>query len=117
MLGPYMTRDFRHGSAAAQHAFDAAWEYLDDVAATFRSVARDIDVQVRVGHAAPVITRLARERNVHLIAMATHGRTGLARVVLGSTAIGTLHRTDVPLLLIRPGTLRQGGSVEHPAAA
>jgi len=36
-----------------------------------------------------------------LIAMASHGRTGLARVFYGSVAAGILHKVDRPLLLIR----------------
>lgn len=40
-----------------------------------------------------------------MIAMATHGRSGLARLVLGSVATGTLQRTSVPLLLVGPAAL------------
>jgi nucleotide-binding universal stress UspA family protein len=44
----------------------------------------------------------AAERNdADLIALASHGRTGLAQVFYGSVAAGVLHRIDRPLLLIR----------------
>ena len=36
-----------------------------------------------------------------LIVMGTHGRTGIARLVLGSVAEGVVHITPVPVLLIR----------------
>jgi nucleotide-binding universal stress UspA family protein len=38
---------------------------------------------------------------VDLIAMTTHGRTGLGRVVFGSTAEHVLHHTNCPVLLQR----------------
>ena len=47
--------------------------------------------------------------------MATHGRGGLARAVLGSVATGTLHRADRPLLLVRPAGRRR--PVEEPGGA
>jgi nucleotide-binding universal stress UspA family protein len=43
----------------------------------------------------------AREKEIDLIALASHGRTGLARFFYGSVALGVLHRADRPLLLIR----------------
>jgi hypothetical protein len=39
--------------------------------------------------------------HVDLIALASHGRTGAARVFYGSVAAGVLHRVDRPLLIIR----------------
>jgi nucleotide-binding universal stress UspA family protein len=110
MPSPYLTRDFQHSDAGAQEVLDGAWGYLDEVADSFRDISRAVDVQVSAGHAAPLIAKLVRERDVHLVAMATHGRTGLARTVLGSTAIGLLHRTDVPLLLVRPSGLHHARS-------
>lgn len=47
------------------------------------------------------IIKAAERENADLIAMASHGRTGLARVFYGSVAAGLLHRIDRPLLLIR----------------
>ena len=40
-----------------------------------------------------------------LIAMATHGRTGVARFALGSVATAVLQQATVPVLLVRPGQL------------
>jgi nucleotide-binding universal stress UspA family protein len=53
---------------------------------------------------APVVNAIidtAEEEAVDLIALASHGRTGLSRVFYGSVAAGVLHRIDRPLLLIR----------------
>lgn len=52
----------------------------------------------------PVVTCILEEavrKDVDLIAMASHGRSGLARAFYGSVAAGVLHQADRPLLLIR----------------
>jgi nucleotide-binding universal stress UspA family protein len=58
---------------------------------------------VRVEHG-PIVSKIlevaAREK-ADLIAIASHGRTGLAQVFYGSVAAGLLQQTDRPLLLIR----------------
>ncbi|HTW85541.1 MAG TPA: universal stress protein [Candidatus Sulfotelmatobacter sp.] len=46
------------------------------------------------------ICSLARQRKVDAIAMGTHGRRGLARLILGNTAAGVLHQTDVPTFVV-----------------
>ena len=47
------------------------------------------------------ITKIAEREGVDLIAMASHGWTGLSQVFYGSVTAGVLHRIDRPLLLIR----------------
>ena len=47
------------------------------------------------------ILDVAEEEKVTLIAMASHGRTGLARVFYGSVAAGILQQADRPLLIVR----------------
>ncbi|MCB0130889.1 MAG: universal stress protein, partial [Caldilineaceae bacterium] len=44
---------------------------------------------------------VAERENADLVAMASHGRTGLARVFYGSVAAGLLHAADRPLLVVR----------------
>ncbi len=57
--------------------------------------------RVKYGSVVQTILEIADAENVDLIAMASHGRTGLSRVFYGSVAAGVLHRIDRPLLLIR----------------
>jgi nucleotide-binding universal stress UspA family protein len=47
------------------------------------------------------IVNEARRWKASLIVMGTHGRIGIARLVLGSVAEGVLHNTPVPVLVIR----------------
>jgi nucleotide-binding universal stress UspA family protein len=47
------------------------------------------------------IAKEARRWEADLIVMGTHGRIGIARLVLGSVAEGVLHIAPVPVLLVR----------------
>ncbi|MBK7641652.1 MAG: universal stress protein [Planctomycetes bacterium] len=54
------------------------------------------------------LLEVARELRADLICIASHGRRGLARVLLGSVAEGVLRRCDVPTLVVRvPESERQ----------
>ena len=77
--------------------------------------ARDVRIDVRRGAPADQITAAAREAGAHVIAMATHGRTGLARLLMGSVANATLRLAQVPLLLVRPPTMRDGPFPRSPS--
>lgn len=80
------------------------------------SVATEVVVSppTVVGQVPATIADVARDRAATLIALATHGRGGLARLVLGSVATGVLQRANVPLLLTRPAAV---GAAAAPRAA
>jgi nucleotide-binding universal stress UspA family protein len=61
-----------------------------------------VSVAVRFGDSVEEIVNFVETENVNLVAMATHGRTGLRRILLGSVATGVLNRLSVPVLLARP---------------
>jgi nucleotide-binding universal stress UspA family protein len=48
------------------------------------------------------ISDYAQRNGVDLIVIATHGYTGLKKALLGSVALGVLHESHIPILLIRP---------------
>ena len=52
------------------------------------------------------ITDYAQKNGIDLILMATHGYTGMKRMMLGSVALQVLHESSVPVLLIRPEACR-----------
>ena len=56
---------------------------------------------VRVGRAFVEIVRAAREMEVDLIVMATHGRTGLSHAMFGSTAEKVVRKASCPVLSIK----------------
>jgi nucleotide-binding universal stress UspA family protein len=53
------------------------------------------------GSVVDAIVSQAEEQKVDLVAMASHGRTGLRRAFYGSVANGVLHKIEHPLLLVR----------------
>lgn len=75
--------------------------YLADRQREFQK--KDIETEIIVGDG-PIVQEIincAEKKAADLIAMASHGRTGLARAFYGSVAAGILHRVDRPLLVIR----------------
>ena len=87
--------------------FSSARKYLAGVEA--RLGAEGIKVKTEVVEAdrpAPAITDYAGKNGMELIVIATHGNTGLKRLMLGSVALNVLHESHVPVLLIRPETCR-----------
>jgi universal stress protein A len=54
------------------------------------------------GDAASEIVRVAGERKVDLIVIASHGRTGLGRMLFGSTAEQVVRHAPCPVLVVKP---------------
>ena len=78
-----------------------AEEYLNRVADELRAQGVRVTTSTRTGGVANVIVAFAEANEIDLIAMCTHGRTGLARWTLGSVADRVLRAGRVPLLLVR----------------
>jgi nucleotide-binding universal stress UspA family protein len=55
-----------------------------------------------MGSAARVILDVAEQESATMIAMATHGQTGLRRLLLGSVAESVIRKSPVPVLVARP---------------
>lgn len=64
-----------------------------------------VSTVIRFGDPAQEIVDFADTEAVNLVAMATHGRTGFAHVLLGSVAERVLRRLTIPVLMLRPGDL------------
>jgi nucleotide-binding universal stress UspA family protein len=54
------------------------------------------------GNPGESIVKYATENKVDLIAIATHGRSGLYRTMIGSVADYVIRQSGIPILLIRP---------------
>ena len=80
-------------------------DYLEVVASRMRDIGLACSAVADVAGPASAIARLADSADVPAIVMATHGRTGLARAVMGSVAGGVLARAHVPVLVVRPASL------------
>ncbi|MCC7369245.1 MAG: universal stress protein [Chloroflexi bacterium] len=80
--------------------------YLESRASDLRAAGMNVEVETHLGPPASIIVRVADDREVDMIAMATRGRGGLRRVLLGSVTTETLRQARVPLLLVRPSPQR-----------
>jgi nucleotide-binding universal stress UspA family protein len=78
-----------------------AEEYLRGVADRLCADGFRTLTAVRRGEAATEILAGIHECHVDLVAMTTHGRSGLGRLFFGSVAEAVLRRADVPVLLVR----------------
>ena len=75
--------------------------HLKGIRGEFRGKKIESKAHVIYGPVVEGILNIAALEAVDLIALASHGRGGLARVFYGSVAAGLLHRVDRPLLIIR----------------
>jgi nucleotide-binding universal stress UspA family protein len=72
-----------------------------------QAAGRRVTARTVVGQPSLMVARVAHDEGADVIMMATHGRGGLARLVLGSVATATLQRADMPVLLVRPSAMLQ----------
>jgi nucleotide-binding universal stress UspA family protein len=86
---------------AQVHAVDEAQTYLAALEPDLIAHGLTVKSVVRYGHAAEEILDHARAGDVDLIAMSTHGRSGIRRWVVGSVAETVLRHAPVPVLLVR----------------
>ena len=80
---------------------EEAKRYLEAKRGELQTQNIEATTTVRYGAISQAILEAAEASDADLIALASHGRTGLARMFYGSVAAGVLNRADRPLLLIR----------------
>jgi len=78
-----------------------AQERLDLLAGGFAREGLTVETVAREGYAPDVIVEEATARNADLVAMGTHGRTGLAHLLLGSTAERVVQHAPCPVMTVR----------------
>jgi len=78
-----------------------AEEYLASIAADLRAKGVSVTTAVRRGEPVAEILAGAREVDADLIAMTTHGRSGLSRLLFGSVAAAVLSHAEIPVFLMR----------------
>src|SRR5690349_4797781 len=96
---------FEGAWAEAPQALTALQEsgeaYVGKIRTRLESQGARVRSVVRVGFPAETILNLAEKEGTTLIAMTTHGRTGLSRWALGSVAEKILRASPVPVLVVR----------------
>ncbi|MEM7738331.1 MAG: universal stress protein [Deinococcota bacterium] len=75
---------------------------LQDELDKLEAAGFNVSLSVRFGEPATEISQLVKAENFDLVVMATHGRSGLRRVLMGSVAETVLRSAGVPVLTMRP---------------
>ncbi len=83
-----------------QHSAETAMQnLLDDDRLKGVNVAAHV---IQIGAPFVSILEYARENEIDMIVMGTHGRTGLAHMMIGSTAERIVRKSPCPVLTVRP---------------
>ncbi len=94
-------------NAVRERAFASSRKYLSQAESRLSSQGIKVKTEsVESNRPADAITDYAQKNGMELIIMATHGYTGLKKLILGSVAAGVLNQSPVPVLLIRPEACR-----------
>jgi nucleotide-binding universal stress UspA family protein len=75
--------------------------YLAGIQQGFTNIGIEASSVVEQGAVVETIISIAQRENADIIAIASHGRSGLSRVFYGSVTAGVLHKIDRPILVIR----------------
>lgn len=76
--------------------------YLQRVAFDYFPPEVTVRLEVSSGNTPETILDYVEGENVDLIAMTTHGRSGISRLMVGSVAEEIVRRSHVPVLMVRP---------------
>lgn len=86
-----------------KHASPMALAYLEQAASKIKNKNLSVSLVVRVGYAADEILNFAGANDIDLIAMSTHGLSGIRKWVIGSVTDKILRAGDIPVLLVPAG--------------
>ena len=92
-----------------EHIKQRVMDYLSRTAESITGKGVKVDTLVKSGNASDEILKTAGEIGADLIAMSTHGRSGLRRLAFGSITDKVLHGTKIPVLMVRApeGTINE----------
>lgn len=92
-------------SAEFEAEIDRKNEVTEAIFDTAREIAagydRTVSTETTTGETADAIVSVVDERDVDLVAMGSHGRRGVSRILLGSVAETVARRVDVPVTIVR----------------
>ena len=90
-----------------ENLFAESRKYLAEVES--RLVSEGVTVKtesVEGNRPADIISEYAQKNGMDMIVIATHGYTGMKKLMFGSVALGVLHESHIPVLLVRPESCR-----------
>src|SRR5436853_3201916 len=97
----WVARNFQQLKLAESQEMKDDRAYLETRARELTKEGFTCDAVLALGEPSDEIVKLARERNVDLIAMTTHGHRFISDILYGATADKVRHAVDVPVLLVR----------------
>lgn len=81
-------------------------DYLEKIGSRLASAGINVRSEIVEGSMpASYIVKYAKEHEADLIIIASHGNTGMKKLMFGSVALEVLHDSHVPVLLIKPASL------------
>jgi nucleotide-binding universal stress UspA family protein len=103
MVGAYLPETLQSNQAILEEAETEARAYLEGVRSRLDDGSRQIDTDVVVNQQpARAILNYAAANNADLVSIATHGRGGVERTLLGSTTDKVIRGANTPILIVRP---------------
>jgi len=87
--------------------FNKYQNYLIDLQTKLSAKGIKAKTEILEGRAAQTIVDYAKKNDVDLIVIATHGYTGMKKLMFGSVALRVLHESPAPVLLVRPESCRE----------
>ena len=81
--------------------------YLENTASQLREKGLDVETMVLEGTGGATIVGYAQDNEIDLIAITTHARRNIGRLVYGSVADTILKRSGLPTLVIRPLDIKE----------
>ena len=97
----FAARHFKDLNLRESDEIKADRAYLARLASDFGAASITASTELAMGDPATELIRLSRERDVDLIAMATHGHRLLNDLVRGTTVNRVRHEVKIPVLLLR----------------
>jgi nucleotide-binding universal stress UspA family protein len=108
----YLAMEAAGFAEAAEAEAEESQEYLEDVRRGLTERGFNVTTEIRRGAARSELIELVQPGDV--MVMATHGRGGLTRWLLGSVAEDVARHSPVPVLLVRAGETQPTSTV-HPS--
>jgi len=95
-------RSFDRGRTRERYGGGESEKYLKRATEQLKAHGISVTSEIVEGSTAECILKVAEEKGADLIAMSTHGRSGVARWLIGSVADRVMRTAKVPVLLVRP---------------
>jgi nucleotide-binding universal stress UspA family protein len=100
-------REGFHGKEGHPRNEEEARRSLEEFARAHVPAETRITLVVKKGEAAEEIRRFAEQEGIDLMVIATHGRTGLRHMLLGSVAERIVRSSGIPVLTVKPHPFRE----------